>query len=110
MFATRGTMTSRRQAIRPQRTSAFLVLFALCALLVLLGCCSTPGSDTSTVTDPVAQAQSVRQVGMHLAPPTPTILTTVHTAQRHLYTFAGSNVGLMQPAVDEQGNVWVGEM
>jgi virginiamycin B lyase len=111
MFATRGTTTPGGQATRPQRTPTFLALalFALSALLLLLGGCGTPGSDTSTVTDPVAQAQSVRQVRMHLAP-TPTFLTTVRTAQRHLYTFATSNVGLMQPAVDEQGNVWAGEM
>jgi streptogramin lyase len=42
--------------------------------------------------------------------PAPTISTAVRTAQSHLYTFAQSNVGLMQPAVDAQGHVWVGEM
>jgi len=34
----------------------------------------------------------------------------VRTAQRHLYPFSPFNVGLMQPAVDAQDNVWVGEM
>ena len=61
------------------------------------------------MTAPVAQAESVRQVRVHLAP-APTISTAVYVAQRHLYTFSRSNVGLMQPAVDAQGNVWVGEM
>ncbi len=111
MFARGRSTTAEGQAIRPQRAPAFLVLalFILCSLLVLLSGCGTLGSDTSTVTAPVTQAQSVRQVRVHLAP-TPIISTTVRTAQRHLYTFAKSNVGLMQPAVDTQGNVWVGEM
>jgi virginiamycin B lyase len=46
---------------------------------------------------------------VHLAPSI-SVSTSLRTAQRHLYTFATSNVGLMQPAVDAQGNVWVGEM
>jgi virginiamycin B lyase len=46
---------------------------------------------------------------VHLAA-TPTVSTTVRTAQRDLYLFAKSNVGLMQPVVDAQGQVWVGEM
>jgi virginiamycin B lyase len=111
MCATRRSTTPWGQATRRQHESAFVVLalFTLSALLVLFSGCGTAGSDTSRVTAPVTQAQPVRQVRMHLAP-TPVILTIVHTARRHLYTFARSNVGLMQPAVDGQGNVWVGEM
>ena len=99
------------QAPRQQRSPALLVLasFALCSLLVLLSGCGAPGTSKSAVTAPVAQAQSWRQVRVHLAP-VPTISTTVRTAQRHLYPFSPSNVGLMQPAVDAQDNVWVGEM
>jgi virginiamycin B lyase len=54
------------------------------------------------------------------SPPVPTSTTSVtpvatarvllRTAQTHLYRFPSSNIGLMQPAVDAQGNVWVGEM
>ncbi len=111
MGATRRSTTPWGHATRRQRESAFVVLalVTLSSLLVLFSGCAPAGSDTSTVTAPGAQAQSVRQVRMHLAP-TPTILVTVRTARRHLYTFARSNVGLMQPAVDGQGNVWVGEM
>ena len=99
------------QAPRQQRSPALLVLasFALCSLLVLLSGCGAPGTSKSAVTAPVAQAQSWRQVRVHLAP-VPTISTTMRTAQRHLYPFSPSNVGLMQPAVDAQDNVWVGEM
>jgi virginiamycin B lyase len=110
MFATRGSTTPGGQATRQQRATAFLVLalLVLGSLLVLLSGCGTLGTDNSTVTAPVTQSQSVL-MRVHLAP-TPTNSTTVRTAQRHLYTFATSNVGLMQPAVDAQGNVWVGEM
>src|SRR6266852_1272156 len=42
--------------------------------------------------------------------PVPTAKVLIHVAQVHLYPFPESNVGLMQPAVDARGNVWVGEM
>ena len=43
---------------------------------------------------------------------TPALTARVLTraAQTRLYPFPQSNVGLMQPAVDGRGNVWVGEM
>ena len=105
MFTTSRTTTPPGQATRPQRSPLALALLALCSSLVLLSSCGTPDTSKSTVT----QAPSLRQVQVHLAP-APPISTTVRVAQRHLYTFATSNVGLMEPAVDAQGNVWVGEM
>ncbi len=42
--------------------------------------------------------------------PVPTARVLAETAQSHLYPFPQSNIGLMQPAVDARGNVWVGEM
>jgi len=110
MVATGRTMTPEGRAVRQQRSPALLVLalFALSSVLVLLSACGTAGTSESAVTAPVAQAQIVRQV--HLAP-APIISTTVRTAQRHLYTFSSTiDVGLMQPAVDAQDNIWVGEM
>ncbi len=108
MFSTRRTTTAEGQDTRPQRSPAFLVLvlFALSSLLILLTGC---GTSKSTITAPVAQAQSMRQVQVDLAP-APTISTTVRTAQRRLYLFSQTNVGLMQLAVDAQGTVCVGEM
>jgi len=111
MFATRMTTTPLGEATRQQHSPPLLVLVlvALNSLLVLLSGCGTPATSRSALGAPVAQAQSVRQVRVHLAP-APTVSTTVRSAQRHLYTFSSSNVGLMQPAVDAHGNVWVGEM
>ncbi len=108
MLATSRTMTPLGQATRLQRSPAFLVLawFTLSSLLVLFSGC---GTSNSAVTAPVAQAQSVRQVRVHLAP-VPPFSTTVRVAQRLLYPFSTTDVGLMQPVVDAQGNVWVGEM
>jgi len=86
-----------------------LALFALSALLMPLSSCGTPAPALSAATTPVTQAQSVRQVPVYLAPPPP-ISTTVRVAQRRLSIVSTSDVGLMQPAVDARGNVWVGEM
>jgi virginiamycin B lyase len=40
----------------------------------------------------------------------PTFPATVQAAQVHLYRVSSTDAGLMQPAVDAHGNVWVGEM
>ncbi|HEX9130996.1 MAG TPA: hypothetical protein VF844_01750, partial [Ktedonobacteraceae bacterium] len=107
MVATRNTTTPEGQATRQQRSPALrvLVLFVLSSLLALLSGCGAPATSNSAV----AQTQSLRQVRVHLTQ-APTISMTVRIALRHLYTFSTSNAGLMQPAVDAQGNVWVGEM
>ena len=108
MFSTRRTTTPLRQETAPQRSPARLlvVVLALSALLLLLSGC---GSSKSTLTAPVAHAQPVRlgQLSLALAP---SISTTMRIAQRRLYSFSRSNVGLMQLAVDGQGMVCVGEM
>jgi virginiamycin B lyase len=111
MFAPYRTTMPLGQARRQRRSPTLLVLalVALGSLLILWTGCSSPAPSSSARPARVTQAQSVRQVPMHLVP-APPISTTVRTAQRHLYLFAPSNVGLMQPAVDAQGHVWVGEM
>jgi hypothetical protein len=111
MFATRRAKAPEGQAERQQRLPALLlmVLLVLSSLLMLLSGCGASGTSNSVAAAPVTQAQSLRQVRLHPVP-APTISTVMRVAKRHLYTFASSNVGLMQPAVDAQGNVWVGEM
>lgn len=59
-----------------------------------------PGTSVTTGTP----ASATREI------PTTTAVFNVRTAQARLYLFPSSNAGLMQPAIDERGNVWVGEM
>ena len=91
--------------------SHLLAWCALCSAFLFVSSCRTPGASTSknAVTAPVMQAESLRTEQVHLAP-VPAITTDVRIASKHLYLVSRSNVGLMQPAVDAQGNVWVGEM
>ena len=58
-----------------------------------------PGTSPSTLTPVSTTSGTVA----------PTAEVPVQAAQTRLYAFP-SNVGLMQPAVDARGNVWVGEM
>jgi virginiamycin B lyase len=85
------------------------VLLVLISLLLILSGCGTQGTSGSAATTAVDQAQSLLRMRVHLVP-TPHISTEVRVAQKHVYTVSTSNVGLMQLAVDGQGNVWVGEM
>ncbi len=78
---------------------------------MLLSSCATPvaSSNKNSVTTPVVQAESIQNEHVHEAP-VPAFSTNVRIAQKHLYLISTFNVGLMQPVVDAQGNVWVGEM
>jgi virginiamycin B lyase len=112
MSTTHSITTPRKQGWRPgrQRRSPILLVLALLAfapLFMFLSGCDTPGSHANAANTP--ETPPVQQVLMHLAPVT-AFSTSVRIAQRHLYPFSQSNVGLMQPAVDAQGNIWVGEM
>lgn len=111
MCATRRTTMPLAPARALQRPLALLVLalFTLGPLLLLFSGCATPAASNGAAAAPVAQVQTVQQRALHLAA-APTISLTVRSAQRQLYRFASSNVGLMQPAVDAQGQVCVGEM
>jgi virginiamycin B lyase len=111
MIATCRTTSPPRCAIRQQRSLAFILLvwFSLSPLLVFLCGCGTQGGNNSALIDAVAQAEYFHQVQVKLNPP-PSISITVHVAQKHLYTFSTANIGLMQPTVDAQDNIWVGEM
>lgn len=107
MSSTHGIVRPTKQDSQ-RRTPAFLAgaSLVLGALLVLLAGCGTTQPTAAAQTQ---QARVVRQGQVRIVP-APAISTTIVSARRHLYTFATSNVGLMQPVVDAQGNVWVGEM
>lgn len=98
--------------VRHQRRSAILFVLAglaLGTLLVFTSGCSAPGPSHAGVTAAGAQSESLRQGQIHMVPASP-VSTSVRSARRQLYPFSRSNVGLMQPTVDGQDSVWVGEM
>ncbi len=64
----------------------------------------TGGTQPETVSTPVTIASPPSGT------PVPTARVVTRVAQSHLYPFPQSNAGLMQPAVDARGNLWVGEM
>lgn len=104
MIARTGYMPYQRHS--PAR-HIIASLIASTLFLVLIGCGSRP--ITPVVSSATAHVLPVRYGQVHLTP-APSFSTTVQYAHRQLYTFAASNIGLMQPAVDQQGNVWIGEM
>ncbi len=78
---------------------------------MFLSSCATPVASTNknSVTTPVVQTESIQNEHVRIAP-VHTFSTEVSVAKKHLYLISTSNVGLMQPVVDAQGNAWVGEM
>ncbi len=82
-------------------------------LILLLGIVTIFALSNGAAT--VKQRANITQLGTPPATtmsgtPTPPARVLVRTAQTHLYPFPSSNIGLMQPTVDAQGNLWVGEM
>ena len=92
-----------------QRWPSFLEIASFVASLLLIIVAAGCGTSQATAVSSTPQGLPVRQGQVHIVP-APALSTTVLTAQRRLYTFAQSNVGVMQPVVDAQGNVWIGEM
>ncbi len=106
--------TKRRPArwsARRQRDAWFLLVVLLLGIvtLVALSNSATQRSGQASVTQPGTSPTSVPTANAAGGTPVPSARAIVRTAQTRLYPFP-SNVGLMQPAVDAQGNVWVGEM
>ena len=98
-----------RRASRLWRDLWFLLLVLLLVTGTLL---AFSAIDTS-----LQQQGQTTAPAQNVLPPTSTVTTTanlahvaVRAAQARLYPFPQTNAGLMQPAVDGQGNVWVGEM
>jgi virginiamycin B lyase len=96
-----------RWSARRRRDAWFLLLILLLGIVTIFALSN--GAAT------VKQRANIAQLGTPPATttsgtPTPPARVLVRTAQKRLYPFPSSNVGLMQPAVDAQGNVWVGEM
>jgi len=96
------------RAVSRTRSLSFPAMMSLLAVTLLVWLAGCGGSQTTAPSSP-PQSLPVRHGQVHVVS-APALSTTVLTAQRRLYTFATANVGLMQPVVDAQGNVWVGEM
>ncbi len=103
---------SVRWSARRRRDAWFLLLVLLLgvATLVALSSGATLRSGQANVTQPGTSPTSVPTVSATSGTQVPSVRTMVRTAQMRLYPFPSSNVGLMQPTVDAQGNLWVGEM
>src|SRR6266699_49005 len=76
----------------------------LCVLLLGIGTVITLSAQPGTT--PVGGTEARTTGGS----PVPAATVTVRPAQVRIYPLPSSNIGLMQPAVDARGNVWVGEM
>ena len=101
-----------RQWSRHYRTD---LLFFLCVLLLMGGTVGVlAASRMALETQAVAAYSTPSTTGSATAitggTPAPTFGVVARQAPMHLYSFPSSNNGLMQPAIDAQGNIWVGEM
>src|SRR5712692_12110625 len=99
---------------RDARWSARRKRDAWMLLLVLLICAGIVISLSERGNLPVARPGTSVTTGTPASTtgvtPASTAVFNVRTAQVRLYPVPSANVGLMQPAVDGRGNVWVGEM
>ena len=111
-----GMPQSKRQAIRGsarRQRDVGLLLLALMLGAVTIFALSHGGTQSSLQTNggqAATTATVVASVSTTSETSTPLPVEAMRAVQQHLYPFPSSNVGLMQPSVDTQGNVWVGEM
>jgi len=101
-----------RWSARRRRDAWFLLLILLLGIVTIfvLSNGATLRSGQANVTQAGTSPTSVPTVSATSGTLVPSVRTMVRAAQMRLYPFPSSNVGLMQPAADAQGNVWVGEM
>ncbi len=97
---------SVRRSFRRQRDAWFLLVILLLSMGTILFL-SNIGASLQQTTSAQPATQPIPVVS---ATPVSTANVFVRAAQVRLYPFPQTNVGLMQPAVDGHGNVWVGEM
>lgn len=95
----------------PRRDAPFLLALALLlaatfGLLSLAGAALQRTAATARIAAPPARATGAPAT----APTVPSPAATVRPAHERIWNLPNGNAGLMMPAVDAQGNVWVGEM
>src|SRR5260370_5516085 len=97
---------SVRRSFRRQR-DAWLLMFILRRGMGTILFLSNIGA---SLQQPTSAQPATQPIPVVSATPVSTANVFVRAAQVRLYPFPQTNVGLMQPAVDGHGNVWVGEM
>src|SRR5260370_1920784 len=97
---------SVRRSFGGERDALLLVVIPLLGMGTILFL-SNIGASLKQTTSAQPATQPIPVVS---ATPVSTANVFVRAAQVRLYPFPQTNVGLMQPAVDGHGNVWVGEM
>src|SRR5216684_7946530 len=101
-----------RWSARRRRDAWFLLIVLLRGIgtIMTLAYGSAQHAGQTSGTQPETFPPTATTTSTTEGTPVPTARVLAETAQSHLYPFPQSNVGLMQPTVDAQGNVWVGEM
>src|SRR5713226_10560901 len=101
-----------RWSARRRRDAWFLLIVLLLGIgtIMTLSYGSAQHAGQTSGTQPETFPPTATTTSTTAGTPAPTARVLAGTARSHLYPFPQSNVGLMQPAVDARGNVWVGEM
>ena len=108
---TRDAARVKRRPLRWSARSLRDAWFLLVVLLLGLGTVLAFSNIGASLQQQATSARPATQpIPVVSATPVSTANVLVHAAQVRLYPFPQTNVGLMQPAVDGHGNVWVGEM
>ena len=101
---------SARWSTRRRRDAWFLLIILLMGIVTIFVLSGTGGRGSGQANGTPSASSPAPITTASAGSGTPAAVAIVHPAQIHLYPFPSSNVGLMQPAVDAQGNLWVGEM
>src|SRR5229473_3797962 len=101
-----------RWSARRRRDAWFLLIALLLGIgtIMTLSYGGAQHAGQTSGTQPETFPPAVTTTSTTAGTPAPTARVLAGTTRSHLYPFPQSNVGLMQPAVDARGNVWVGEM
>src|SRR5260221_10230834 len=101
-----------RWSARRRRDAWFLLIVLLLGIgtIMTLSYGGAQHAGQTSGTQPETFPPTATTTSTTAGTPAPTAKVLAETARSHLYPFPQSNVGLMQPAVDARGNVWVGEM
>lgn len=109
-MAPRAKQRPARWSARRRRNAWFLLAVLLLGVvtIVALSSGSTRRAGQANAKQPAFSPTPITTASAGSG--TPAAVAIAHPAQVHLYPFPSSDVGLMQPAADAQGNLWVGEM